>query len=750
MTNKIFVITLFIIQTASNAIAQTPARPADQPRSVTLPLAEFNRLLDLAARAPVPPIAAPMPAVVASADLRITVDRETARGAFNLSGQVLQAGINRVPLLTGATVIDASSGASAVPLVTDGQTVQALVSGPGPFALTLQWGGPLVFRPGRASFVLPVPQAGAARATIDLPGEQADVRLSAGLITRRSAANGRTIIEATLDPGSATEVWWSMRDSTQVAQTKDVRALADILTLITLEDSDVRMSALIDVTVTQGELRALTAQLPDGYELQSISGSSLESFAPLASEVVLTIGNPAARSHQFLVTLARSHAGGTFTLDTGMISLKDVQRERGEIGVEGVGTLDLSAAERPGVHRIDVRELNSSLHALARMPLLSAFRYQRPAGAAPPQMAFTVKRFTDAGVLAAIADRATATTLVTSEGRALTEVQLQMRNRTQPFLRVELPAGATIVSVDLAGQSAKPATGADGTRIPLMRAGLSTSNPYTVSFVYVHAGTPFQKKGDIQMSLPKMDVPVGLVRWEVFVPEQYSARAIDGNVIDIHRFPVSPLSGGVYYPAANAAPLPMPSPKPAKLLSPVGVMPGQIRGRVVDGSGSVMPGVTVNVRIGGYTTTVVSDDTGTFMLANMPHGTVEMTSSLAGFRTHSTTFPFDGNPKLVEIDMDLGMVTETVTVSADSPLIDTSTATTQWRFQAESQQQTRPQPQTQPLVQAPSMNVINLQQRAAGVLPIRVDVPRAGISHEFVKPLVVGDSPVVTLRYKRN
>ena len=45
---------------------------------------------------------------------------------------------------------------------------------------------------------------------------------------------------------------------------------------------------------------------------------------------------------------------------------------------------------------------------------------------------------------------------------------------------------------------------------------------------------------------------------------------------------------------------------------------------------------------------------------------------------------------------------------------------------------------------------INLQQRAAGVLPIRVDVPRAGVSHEFIKPLVVGAEATVTLRYKRN
>ena len=72
--------------------------------------------------------------------------------------------------------------------------------------------------------MLPVPPAGTARATIDLPGDQADVHLSAGLITRRSTASGgRTVVEATLDPGSSTEVWWSMRDSAPVGGAREVR-----------------------------------------------------------------------------------------------------------------------------------------------------------------------------------------------------------------------------------------------------------------------------------------------------------------------------------------------------------------------------------------------------------------------------------------------------------------------------------------------------------------------------------------------
>ena len=78
---------------AAHIAAAQPARPAEQPRSVTLTLAEYNRLLDLERRAPVAPATAPVGAIVSSADLKITVDRETARGAFNVAGQVLHSGM---------------------------------------------------------------------------------------------------------------------------------------------------------------------------------------------------------------------------------------------------------------------------------------------------------------------------------------------------------------------------------------------------------------------------------------------------------------------------------------------------------------------------------------------------------------------------------------------------------------------------------------------------------------------------------
>jgi hypothetical protein len=731
-------LTLALLLVCSHsAFAQQPPRPNETARAVTLSLTEYNRLIDLASRPPQGALVAPVAAVLASANLRVRVERDTARGVFAIAGDALRPGVSRVSLLSGATLIDANAGGRPLPLIADGAAHTALIPGPGPFSLSLEWGAPLQFKPGRASFVLPVPQAGTARATFDLPGDQADVHLSSGLITSRSILDGRTIVEATLDPGSSTEVWWSMRDSAPVAAARELRALADVMTLVTIGDSDVRMVALIDLSVVQGEMRTAALRLPAGYEVTGVSGSSLENSEQVDGGLVLTLANSAARSHQFLVSLERPHDGGSFSVDTGFVSVRDVQRERGEVAIEGVGTLELTADEREPMHRIDVRELNQALQSLARLPVLSAFRYQRSTGPAPA-LSLDIKRFADAGVLAAIADRAVATTLVTGEGRALTEVTLTVQNRAQPFLKVTLPPGASMVSVDVAGQPAKPVQGTDGTRVPLLRPGFRPTGLYQVSFVYLHAGTPFAKKGDIEMTLPKMDLPVGIVEWELFAPERYSLRTIGGNVIDVniverlvtHTSTIAGqgIAGGYVGGLPVAAPAPI---REGRVTVTAGDGSGRlIAGRAVDQSGATLPGVTIELATMAGLRTAVTDGNGAFTVSDVIPGPVTVTATLPGFGTARSSFNADERPRRLEIALAVAGPSETVMVAAEAPRVDVQSA-----------QKVAAAP--------PSQNVIDLQRRATGVLPVRIDVPRAGTSHQFIRPLVVDQETVVRLRYKR-
>jgi hypothetical protein len=55
----------------------------------------------------------------------------------------------------------------------------------------------------------------------------------------------------------------------------------------------------------------------------------------------------------------------------------------------------------------------------------------------------------------------------------------------------------------------------------------------------------------------------------------------------------------------------------------------------------------------------------------------------------------------------------------------------------------------QALLNAPSQNVLNFQRRVAGVLPVKVDVPKSGKSYRFVRPLVMDEETRVTFQYKQ-
>jgi carboxypeptidase family protein len=65
----------------------------------------------------------------------------------------------------------------------------------------------------------------------------------------------------------------------------------------------------------------------------------------------------------------------------------------------------------------------------------------------------------------------------------------------------------------------------------------------------------------------------------------------------------------------------------------------QINGRVTDGSGAVLPGVTVTATQTdtGAARTVVTDDSGAYVLPNLPTGPYRLDAMLSGFRTYIQT-----------------------------------------------------------------------------------------------------------------
>jgi hypothetical protein len=714
------------------AFAQDKIVPPVPPAgNVTLPLEEYNRLLELANKSPRRAESAPLPYTIKRGDLKLRVANETVMGTVQLQGETFNKGETKVALTSGMTILDARQEGKGLPLEQEGGTQTAILAGPAEFSVVLDAGLPLSIETGRALFNLPVPSAGSVRLTLEVPGDHTNVKLSPGLITSRVSTNGNTTIEATLVPGQPANIWWATREVVAPVVPREVRFLSNVKTLVSVSEADIRLAVLADINVIQGEPKQFEMDIPTGYEVIGTTGASVDTIKMQDRVLTISVNAPAQRSHQFLITMEKAISGTR--ADVPFVSMKNSQRDMGEVLVEGVGTMELTATENGSLKRIDIKETNPYLRSLARSPLQAAFRFHRQL-AENPSLALEWTRFPDSSVLAAIAEQAVVTTLVTTEGRSLTEIKLMVKNQVQPFLKVDLPPGASIVTADVAGEKVKPVEGADGQRVPLLRPGFRPVDSYEVSFVVMHSGTPFAKKGGSELSLPKMDIPITVLHWEVFLPEQYKVKDFGGDALAANLLPAS-LEGvagtaSVELYDAGAA---------GDRIAPLQLLPGQLGGYIVDASGAVVTNAQVSVTQldAGIVRSAATDYSGRWIVGNMPSGRVRVTAAMQGFRTTVREVLYNANyPTSASLALLIGSVSESIEVRGKDQ-------------ENESRQIERDLKKNQAAASGTaSTNVLNLQRRVAGVLPVQVDVPRAGSSYSFVRPLVLDEETKITFTYK--
>src|SRR6266545_3639663 len=104
----------------------------------------------------------------------------------------------------------------------------------------------------------------------------------------------------------------------------------------------------------------------------------------------------------------------------------------------------------------------------------------------------------------------------------------------------------------------------------------------------------------------------------------------------------------------------------------------QISGTAKDQSGAVLPGVEIHVTQTdtGVVRDAITNETGSYVLPNLPIGPYRLEASLPGFRTYAQTgivLQVNSSPS-INVVLEVGQVAETVEVQANAALVETRTA----------------------------------------------------------------------------
>ena len=109
---------------------------------------------------------------------------------------------------------------------------------------------------------------------------------------------------------------------------------------------------------------------------------------------------------------------------------------------------------------------------------------------------------------------------------------------------------------------------------------------------------------------------------------------------------------------------------------------GHISGIIKDGSGGVLPGVTVTITNAatGISRNAVTDERGAYVVTNLPVGTYTVSAELQGFRkAEQRGFELTSDGRLTaDLNLAVGAMTETVEVQAVRGETSRCRAATTW------------------------------------------------------------------------
>ena len=138
---------------------------------------------------------------------------------------------------------------------------------------------------------------------------------------------------------------------------------------------------------------------------------------------------------------------------------------------------------------------------------------------------------------------------------------------------------------------------------------------------------------------------------------------------------------------------------------------GGVRGIVSDVNG-VIPGVTLMLtnESTNISREVRTNDAGQYSFAAVPPGTYRLKAQITGYKTFESTGLTVGTQQFITLDvtLELGRIEENVTVTGQSPLIDTSTAS----------QATSLDRQTLETLPAPGRNAFLIAVTVPTVMPV--------------------------------
>jgi hypothetical protein len=519
-------ILLFCMLAAPLSWAQDPTHSSGW---VVIPVPDYQALRAKAFPSEPEPEAPPVEATLTRIDYDLHIDGDFAAGTARLAVDVLRDGWVRVPFPPGLLVREARLDGRLAALTGAGKSgsQSVLLSKRGRSVLQLEVAFHVASKAGEETLTLPAGASGVTRAAVTLPRQEVDVKVAGGFLSERAEAAAETKW-VVYGRGQEPLILTWRRKMEDHRSGLPLRFRGSLTELLGLGEDSTSVYAEANLEVLQGAAREVRIQLPEKVTVNQVQGATVADWEMKPGELTVSFLEPAQQATAFtLAGEARLPRDGTIEIP--LLRLLDAERETGGVAVEVLGAGEIKGAKSQGLESVDATELGSLVSG-RQSPSLAAFRL-RPG--APPARSLTVEvaRYAQQAVLTANVEEARYRVLMTGEGKTLVQARYAVRNNQRNFVKIALPAGATVWSASLSGHPVRPGQAPDGGLLfPLAKTRAGEEAPaFALEVLYLVKGAAWDARGQARLALPVLDLPASRTGLTLYYPPLFRVTAEPGS-----------------------------------------------------------------------------------------------------------------------------------------------------------------------------------------------------------------------------
>lgn len=543
-----FILSLVSASICWGIVAQAqdkPPEPSHIAGWVVIPVDEYRVLRAKAYPVEHDPEPPPLDATLSRVDYDLHVAGDLAAGRATLTVDVLKDGWVRVPVPAGLLVREARLDGKPITLVPgaagkSGAHLAALLSRAGRFELLLAIDVPVASAAGEECISLPSTESGVTRAAVVLPQQGIELKIGGGLLSEKAENSGQTKWLAYARGNEALTFTW--RKKTQDHHVElPLRLRGSLTQLISLAEDATSIYAEANFEIVQGAAREVRIAVPEKVTINQVSGAMVADWEMKNGELGVTFLEPVEHNARFVIN-GETRLPRDGIIDIPLLRLRNTERETGGVAVEILGAGEIKDQKTKGLEDADATDLGEMV-ASRQSPALVAFRARSGDAGATRSLSVNVARYDQQAVLVANIEEARYQVLMSADGKELVQARYAVRNNQRNFVKVTLPAGATVWSVLLAGRAIRPGQSPDGSLLlPLEKSrGGDQAPAFAVEILYLTKAPAWTDKGREKVTLPALDLPISRTGLLLYYPPLFRLSAEPGTFhAQQYQNPISP------------------------------------------------------------------------------------------------------------------------------------------------------------------------------------------------------------------